>query len=243
MGSVLSRLRAFLVPTDGVERHVATAALVGRPSTILDVGGISGHLAPYVLGAHVTTVNVDPNADVVIAPGPHALPFADASFDAAVSLDTLEHIPRDDRSLFVSELLRVARTRVVLCCPLGTPQRRELELADDAFYQALTGSPHPWIHEHLVHVVPTLADLEALFERPGWTSTFQFNGDSRVTSRQFRLAEASQHTRRPRAMARWFLYRARHRPDVELQADAGPFTNRVFVVATPSAPAAEVSAG
>jgi hypothetical protein len=123
MRSMLQRLRDRLVPTDGLERHIVTADLLGQPATVIDIGGISGHLAAHLGGAAVTAVNVGEPAEVVIDPGPHPLPFADREFEASASLDTLEHIPRADRPLFVREMLRVTDRRAVLCCPLGAPRR------------------------------------------------------------------------------------------------------------------------
>lgn len=228
---MLQSLRDLLVPTDGLERHIVTARLLGSPATVVDVGGIAGHLAAHLDRAVVTTVNVDEDADVVIAPGPHPLPFADREFEAAASLDTLEHILRADRPGFVRETLRVAERRVVLCCPLGSPLRDEIEAADNAFYRELTGRDHPWISEHLEHGPPTLPDLEELFASDHHAVRFLFNGDLRVTSRQFRMAENSNVTRRPDHVARWVAFRTRHRPDVGISDEHTPSTNRVFVVA------------
>ena len=185
----------------------------------------------YLDGSAVTAVNVDPNADVVIEPGPDPLPFDDGAFEAAASLDTLEHIPRADRPAFAREMLRVAQRRVVLCCPLRSALRSDVEAADNAFYLALTGNDHPWISEHLEHGPPTLDELEALFASADHDVRFRFNGDLRVTSRQFRMAERSNVTRRPGDIARWAAFRLRHRPDVAIADDPTPSTNRVFVVA------------
>jgi hypothetical protein len=231
MAAMLQRLRDRLVSTDGLERHIVTAQLLGRPGTVLDVGGIAGHLAAHLDGAAVTAVNVDPGADVVIKPGPHPLPFPDRAFEASASLDTLEHIPRPDRAGFVREMLRVTGRRTVLCCPLGSPLRSQVEAADNAFYRELTGSDHPWISEHLEHGPPTLEDLEALFDSGEHDVRFHFNGDLRVTSRQMRMAERSNTTRHPRDIARWAAFRLRHKPDVAIADRPSPSTNRVFVVA------------
>jgi SAM-dependent methyltransferase len=228
---MLQRLRDHFVPTDDIERHIVSARLLGSPATVVDVGGGAGDLAAYLNGAAVTTVNVDPSADVVIEPGPHPLPFADGAFEAAASLDTLEHIPRADRPAFVREMLRVAQRRVVLCCPLGSQLRSDVEAADNAFYRELTGDDHPWISEHLEHGPPTLPELEALFASGDHDVRFHFNGDLRVTSRQFRMVESSNVTRRPRDIARWAAFRLRHRPDIAIVDCATEGTNRVFVVA------------
>jgi SAM-dependent methyltransferase len=228
---MLQRLRDRFVPTDDIERHIVSARLLGSSATVVDVGGGAGDLAAYLNGAAVTAVNVDPSADVVIEHGPHPLPFADGAFEAAASLDTLEHIPRADRPAFVREMLRVAQRRAMLCCPLGSPLRSDVEAADNAFYRELTGDDHPWISEHLEHGPPTLAELEALFASGDHDVRFHFNGDLRLTSRQFRMAARSNVTRRPRDIARWAAFRLRHRPDIAIADRATPSTNRVFVVA------------
>jgi hypothetical protein len=228
---MIGRLRERLVPTDGLERHICTARLLGHPATVVDVGGYRGQLDAHLPGAAITSVNVDGEPDVIVEPGPHPLPFADGAFEAAASLDTLEHIPRADRPGFVAELLRVTARRVVLCCPLGTPARTAVEAADNAWYRELTGDDHPWISEHIEHGPPTLEDLQALFTSPDHDVTFRFNGDLHVTSRQFRMAERSNVTRNPVAMARWAAYRLPKRPDVALSDRPAPDTNRVFVIA------------
>jgi hypothetical protein len=228
---MLDRLRQRLAPTDGVERHVLTARLLGHPSTVVDIGGGSGQLGAYLPGAAITEVNIDPSADVVIEPGPHELPFDDRAFEASASLDTLEHIPVADRELFVREMLRVARRRSVVCCPLGSSARSHVEQADNAWYRELTGSDHPWISEHLEHGPPTVADLERLFTSTEHDIRLLFSGDLRVTSRQFRLAEMANRTRRPFDLARWAAYRLPRKPDLSLADSPSPTTNRVFVVA------------
>src|SRR3989475_10129817 len=45
------------------------------------------------------------------------LPFRDASLDAVVAVDVLEHLPKDCRPSLVRETLRVARGLVLLACP------------------------------------------------------------------------------------------------------------------------------
>ena len=160
---MLQRLRDRFVPTDGIERHIVTARLLGSPATVVDVGGITGHLAAYLDGSAVTAVNVDPNADVVIEPGSQPLPFDDGAFEAAASLDTLEHIPGRTGRRSSARCCACAQRRVVLCCPLGSPLRGDVEAADNAFYRELTGEDHPWISEHIEHGPPTLPELEALF--------------------------------------------------------------------------------
>lgn len=116
-------------PPDKWERLVTVASLSGTPDTVLDVGGRGDELSRLLPSARVTSLNVEPPATVVTPPGP--LPLADASYDVVTSTDVLEHVPAEQRAEFVAELVRVARHRVVLCFPCGSPakDRAERDLA------------------------------------------------------------------------------------------------------------------
>jgi len=107
----------FLAPLEGLH--------------VLDVGTGTGRAAIALAGrgARVTAVDASQDmldvactraiaagADVRFQPADaHALPFADGSFDAVVSLRVLMHTPAWTQAL--SELCRVSRSRVVLDYP------------------------------------------------------------------------------------------------------------------------------
>lgn len=110
-------MRAALTPASG--------------PTILDVGTGTGRAALTLANYGARVVGVDASAEMLsvararAGPGAqrvqlaradaHSLPFADRSFDAAVSLRVLMHAL--DWRLCVAELCRVARWRVVLDFP------------------------------------------------------------------------------------------------------------------------------
>lgn len=72
-------------------------------------------------------------ARVILADGCH-LPFADASFDAVTSFETLEHL--EQRSQFLAELRRVLSPQGV--CVLSTPNAQ--------YTQPVNGKPHNPFH-------------------------------------------------------------------------------------------------
>jgi hypothetical protein len=94
------------------------------------------------------------------------LPFADCSFDAAVSLDTIEHLSRGLRAPFLDELKRVAAKEVVLTCPLqsedGTFQAGEFDLGLHRKIQERNGVQPEWLREHIEHGHPTKEELSRL---------------------------------------------------------------------------------
>jgi hypothetical protein len=117
----------------------------GRPTIALDVSlpeAVQGSLIRPALGTAT------------------ALPFRDRSIEVVVSCDVLEHIPRADRAEALSEMVRVARSQIVLAAPCGRlAQDAEEEVAQ--IYREKTGEDHLWLREHLLHGLPDAAELEA----------------------------------------------------------------------------------
>ena len=220
-----------LTAADTWERHLVVAELAGSPRTVLDVGGVPGQLSSFLPGASVVAVNIQPPADLLVEPG--ELPFRDRSIDVVCSLDALEHVPRDAREEFVSELVRVARRRVVLCCPLGTPDHVSAERDIQGWHRATTGADHPWLTEHLDLGLPTADELEGLLRaatRDGDRTRLLFHGDFRVTDEQFRLIVSARRRPASRALLRFARKRVLHQPDLTLAETPGRYTNRVFAL-------------
>jgi SAM-dependent methyltransferase len=152
--------------TDMALRHVPVVSALrnagymqpGRPVRILDVGcGSHGGLTSY---APLRTIGIDlyfnvgrirrhPQVTPVLGSG-LALPVANASFDAVVCLDTLEHLDSEAREALVTELFRVVRDDglVIAGAPCGAAARSAEERVNAA-YRGRTGQDHPWLIEHL----------------------------------------------------------------------------------------------
>ncbi len=94
------------------------------------------------------------------------LPFADNSFDTAISLDTVEHLPRSVRAVFLDELKRVTRRTLLVTCPLqssdGTFQAQALDLRLSREI-ARRGDVLPgWLQEHIEQGHPQREEMLAL---------------------------------------------------------------------------------
>jgi SAM-dependent methyltransferase len=128
-----------------------------RP-TILDAGCGEFGLAAFMPAAAITGVDI--LAPASIGPGLNYrqgsiidLPFDDRSFDIAVAIDVFEHLPTELRAAAVAELVRVARTAIVIAFPAGRPAR----MMDEQFAERLrtSGEPLPdWLDEHLTQPYP-----------------------------------------------------------------------------------------
>jgi len=95
--------------------------------SVLDVGCGRGWLLRHLAGRGlVVAADLFPRADLrgttdayQIVANVEALPFADKSFDTVVCTHVLEHVRRLQSA--VSELRRVARSRIVIVVPLSGP--------------------------------------------------------------------------------------------------------------------------
>lgn len=224
------RLKRWLLPADTWERHFFVARFAAGAGTVLDVGGIAEQLASFMPDAEVTALNVgDERADVHF--DGLRIPYPDDSFDAVVSLDVLEHIDRGKRAVHLSELARVATRRVVLCCPLGTPEHVAAERELAAWHRETTGSPHRFLEEHIERGLPTADEIEGLASTAGLDPKLYFHGDFRRANELFRLSTRLRQQPTPASIARYATARLNLRRDRELASRSDARTNRVFLVA------------
>lgn len=184
-------------PPDKWERLSTVAALCGAHASVADIGGRRHELARLLPGSRVTTVNVEPPCDVLVSPG--RLPLEDDSFDAVVSTDVLEHVPGDERALFLSELVRIARTRVVVCFPCGSPAKDAAErLLADALRERF-GVRMDWLEEHLELGLPRPADVDEMLTRaidelaPGAVRRWSFSAGVEESDDVLLSAMAARH--------------------------------------------------
>lgn len=158
---------------------------LGRPKLrLLDFGGGAGSLAKalslHALQARYEMVVCEVDA-ASLAQAPmlpvvrgrvriartEPLPFADGAFDAAVSSDVFEHIPRGARAAWVAELDRVARFGQVHTVPCTSDDGRfDGSGADERLQQwhlRTFGRPDPFTAEHQEEGLPTFDELARLF--------------------------------------------------------------------------------
>lgn len=159
------------LPFDQYQRYCLAAETLaalegpGSSAPLVEVGGYPPRLHQFLPGRDITIVDVEPGdaKRYVIAKG-SVLPFADRSFGAAVSLDTLEHVPPGDRGKFVSELCRVASDHVILAAPFDAEAVRAADRAVLDLVRSQTGSEHRFLAEHVELGLPDMAEAKAAME-------------------------------------------------------------------------------
>ena len=105
-----------------------------------------------------------------------ALPFADASFPVVISVDTLEHVPPQDRPRFWKELLRVSRDYLILAAPFNDDQVVLAERLTYEFTMLVLGVGHPQIGEHIANGLPDLPESHHVLTNAGWCAVEIPNG-------------------------------------------------------------------
>jgi SAM-dependent methyltransferase len=161
------------------------AGWVAGSSSVLDVGGGYSAFAPLCEATGIDATVVDTLAHELFArddlrklvdslgikivrmdPLAHPLPFANASFDAITSFDSIEHWHHSPRKLFI-ELSRVATPNALLI--LGAPNAVNLrKRAVVALGRSNWSRFEDWYDEDTFagHVrEPTVADLELIASR------------------------------------------------------------------------------
>ena len=220
--------RKLRMAPDTYERHRLIAELVGDPTDLLDVGGIKGELGLFLPDTGITTINMS-GEDADTHFDGDELPFGDHEFEVAVSLDVLEHIPHDQRALHFSELARVARRKVIICCPLGSSEHVEAERELSAWFRDTTGQNHRFLNEHLETGLPGEDELNRLAQATGHPHRLRFHGDFREANLAFMASTRLRTARTPRSLVEYARIRLNPRRSLVLDENSSDHSNRAFV--------------
>lgn len=219
-------VRKYISGFDTFIRHRLVAELTDQfsPATILDVGG-EGALRFFVPEVEITTANIK-EADICYTGG--RLPLSDGSFDLVVSLDTVEHLPRERRREFMTDLFRVSRKGIIVCAPLGTPEHSayEKKVLDSGM---LSGPSRDYLSQHASFGLPTAAEVSqiaALFK-----ASIHYQGDFREIKPGRSRSEISAYLSLICQAVNNMLINSLWDPKKHLKDSFCPYTNRFFLVA------------
>ena len=156
---------------------------------VLDVGGhtpvfwpgFSSMAKALIPDASVAVVDVVPESglkDYIRASGLQ-LPFRDETFDLVCSLDTLEHVPAEDRPALLCELLRVTRDGLYVAFPFDSPSNRWAESVVVEYADVVLKNPIPALLEHRQFGLPDREQAAGFFSgsSSAWVNFDQGNTD------------------------------------------------------------------
>jgi len=227
----------YLYGLDSFERHRAVAYLLREtlpaPASVLDVGGeISircNHLGRFVKGYSITTANVGRASDVSY--DGEALPFDDQSFDAVVSIDTAEHVPKEKRMAWIQGFYRVARKIVLLAAPLGTEFNKNHDRNMNDLHRKLFGVDHHYLKEHVACGLPELDEIRSWAN--GRHYQLYFEGDARIgqnnMSALFRLQKSAGPLKTPMKLLHQ-LYTLKDHRTLKFESEPNEYTKRWYLL-------------
>ncbi|MDH3936014.1 MAG: class I SAM-dependent methyltransferase [candidate division Zixibacteria bacterium] len=153
LGNLIAATYKLFNGFDSFERHYLAASFIKYHAcrTILDLGGLSGKLRHFLKASDssIDVANISGKADITY--DGKTLPVADNEYDCVVSLDVLEHVPPDQRSDFLKEVLRVTSRYLFLSTPYKSQLHLKLERRLFDLHRRAFHTDHPFLKEHLVN--------------------------------------------------------------------------------------------
>ncbi len=131
---------------------------------ILDVGGRNGHLKDFLkAGPHLTIIDIreseNEQTDFILS-SIMDNKLETGSFDVVTSSDFYEHIEKNDRPVVLDEMLRIAKSFVIIAAPFYTPEVKDAEHLVNSYYKKIHKVDHPWLAEHFESELPDSSLLE-----------------------------------------------------------------------------------
>lgn len=163
-------LNKYLLPPDVFFRHLLVDKELRKVEglkTVLDVGGSLGELRKFRSDLKVVTADVI-GGDVIY--DGDKLPFKNNSFDAVVSIDTLEHVPPLKRVGLVGEFLRVTEKVLVVIAPYASAAHLEHEEGIKNDFASKGRIVPRYLTEHLQYGLVTDEQIGEVTKRYGLSS-------------------------------------------------------------------------
>ncbi len=166
------------LPTDQYGRYQIVSEIIRSLAkkkkqthvTILDIGGYNGSIHKFFNKTEATITVLDTyesSANNYIKGNALKLPFTNNSFDYVVSFEVFEHIPRNERSTFISEANRVARGPFIISAPFDNKNNEvnKSEKIVNSLWKHIHGKNHEWLEEHLLYKIPHTSELEEILTK------------------------------------------------------------------------------
>ena len=168
-----------------VTRQIKQNSKTPGPVSVLDAGGGSGTIKHFLEPAKYDITVLDLNKKSLeevrdsrigtVQGNACVLPFKDKSFDVVISVDSLEHVPEEQKNDYCTELKRVAKKYVIVHCPCdsrdGTFNGTNCDSEFQRRYHAKYHTYEFNTAQHLESGLPKVEDLKKLFPGASLTGT------------------------------------------------------------------------
>ena len=143
-------------------RYLPVIEMITDDDSVLEVGSGSLGIGPYLrrefTGVDLGFDGPDWSGMTKIKATAMELPFKNERFDVVVSLDMLEHLAPDKRKQAISEMIRVAKEKVIIGVPVGK-LAHEQDMRLDEHYLKIQGKRHPFLMEQTEYGLPSVDQL------------------------------------------------------------------------------------
>jgi ubiquinone/menaquinone biosynthesis C-methylase UbiE len=158
------------------------------------------------------------------------LPFADNAFDAVVSIDTAEYVPREARRQWIQDFFRVAGRQVIICAPLGTVYQSGVDIEMNELFKRLFGYEHHYLREHVACTMPDISEIKEWVGDQKYK--LHFSGDARIYRKQFitlfNLQKRGGPLKTPLKLMHQLFTLTDLKP-LKLADEPGPYTRRWYL--------------
>lgn len=180
-----SHINKFLLPYDIYERHRQVGSLIENHESVLDIGGELDQLSQFCKSPKILVANLPDSqekSDIHIKK--NKLPFSENSFDVVCAIDVLEHNPKKERKIFIRNLIRVAKDKVIISFPIGTDEHIKYEKETTSWLAAKQKNV-TYLKEHMKFGLPTSAEIAEYIR--GFKSEIFYSGNININKYIFKL--------------------------------------------------------
>jgi len=151
-----------------ISNHIKKLIQNNSNISLLDIGGGKGWLAAFL--PDVNYCLAEPKVNGISGEN---LPFAENSFDFVLSCHVLEHIPLENRELFVDSLMLRAKSAVILLNPFYV----EETFPEERLNLVYEITQKDWVKEHIDCTLPTTRFIKNFCETRNFEHLIEPNGN------------------------------------------------------------------
>lgn len=136
---------------------------------ILEIGSGSLGITPY-LKRPIDAADIDfegPKTDLInrIKAKATDLPFRKNSYDVAISVDVLEHLPPNLRESATFEQLRVTKKMAIIAVPVGEKSERQDRQIHQIWIKTFPDKENQFLEEHVQNGLPKVEEILVFIDK------------------------------------------------------------------------------